>query len=70
MNSPERPRSELRNQLVLNLARDDVKEYVFGVLDKLATEYNIALLQMGHEPRFCRAGLAGSRARANRRKSG
>ncbi len=41
INFPDRPRSELRNQLVLNLARDDVKEYVFGVLDKLAGEYNI-----------------------------
>jgi len=27
--------------LVLNLARADVKEYIFGVLDKLAGEYNI-----------------------------
>ncbi len=41
MNFPDRPRSELRNQLVLNLARNDVKEYLFGVLDKLASEYNI-----------------------------
>ncbi len=41
MNFPGRPRSELRNQLVLNLARDDVKEYIFGVLDKLATTYNL-----------------------------
>jgi alpha-galactosidase len=39
MNFPGRPRSELRNQLVLNLARDDVKEYLFGVLDKLVTSY-------------------------------
>jgi alpha-galactosidase len=38
---PDRPRSELRNQLVLNLARTDVREYIFGVLDKLATENNI-----------------------------
>jgi alpha-galactosidase len=39
---PGRPRSELRHQMVLNLARDDVKEYLFGVLDKLASEYRIA----------------------------
>lgn len=38
---PGRPRSELRNQLVLNVARDDVKEYIFGVLDRLASEYKI-----------------------------
>ena len=31
----------MRNQLVLNLARNDVKEYIFAVLDKLASEYNI-----------------------------
>ena len=39
---PDRPRSELRHQMVLNLAREDVKEYLFGVLDKLATEHKIA----------------------------
>jgi alpha-galactosidase len=38
---PDRPRSELRNQMVLNLARNDVKEYIFGFLDKLASENNI-----------------------------
>jgi alpha-galactosidase len=39
MNFPGRPRGELRNQLVLNLAREDVKEHIFEVLDKLATTY-------------------------------
>jgi alpha-galactosidase len=38
---PDRPRSELRNQMVLNLARTDVREYIFGFLDKLASENNI-----------------------------
>jgi len=37
----DRPRSELRNQMVLNLARPDVRDYIFGVLDKLASDYNI-----------------------------
>ena len=41
MNFPGRPRSELRNQMVLNLARDEVRDYIFSVLDKLASEYNI-----------------------------
>lgn len=41
MNFPGRPRSELRNQLVLNLARSDVRDYIFSVLDKLASENNI-----------------------------
>ncbi len=39
MNFPGRPRSELRNQLVLNMARDDVRDYIFDVLDKLVTTY-------------------------------
>jgi alpha-galactosidase len=38
MNFPGRPRSEARHQLVLNMARNDVKEYIFGVLDKLLAE--------------------------------
>lgn len=37
----DRPRSELRNQMVLNLARADVRDYIFGFLDRLASEYNI-----------------------------
>ena len=37
----DRPQSELRTQMVLNLARKDVQEYVFGVMDKLATENHI-----------------------------
>ncbi len=38
---PGRPRSELRNQMILNMARDDVKEHIFSVLDKLASENKI-----------------------------
>jgi alpha-galactosidase len=45
LNFPERPRSEHRNQLVLNMARDDVKEHIFGVLDRLLTENNIRFLK-------------------------
>ncbi len=41
MNFPGRPRTELRNQLVLNVARDDVRDYIFGALDKLASSYKI-----------------------------
>ena len=52
MNFPGRPRSELRNQMVLNLARNDVKEHIFDVLDKLASEIQHPLLQVGHEPDF------------------
>jgi alpha-galactosidase len=45
MNFPGRPRTESRNQLMLNLARPDVKEYIFGFLDKLVSENDIAFLK-------------------------
>ena len=47
MHFPDRPRTEARNQLMLNLARDDVKEYVFGFLDKLAIGEQHRVLQSG-----------------------
>jgi alpha-galactosidase len=56
MNFPGRPRSELRNQLVLNLARDDVKEYIYGFLDKLATEYNIRYFKWDMNRTFAEPG--------------
>ena len=61
-----RPRSELRNQLVLNLARDDVREYIFGVLDKLATDYPIRYFKWDmnrpfSEPGWPEAGPADER---------
>lgn len=56
MNFPGRPRSELRNQLVLNLARDDVSNYIFNVLDKLATEYNIRYFKWDMNRTFAEPG--------------
>jgi alpha-galactosidase len=61
-----RPRSELRTQMVLNLARDDVREYVFGMLDKLATDYPIRYLKWDmnrplSEPGWPEAGPADER---------
>jgi alpha-galactosidase len=56
MNFPGRPRSELRNQLVLNLARDDVREYLFNALDKLATEYNIRYFKWDMNRTFAEPG--------------
>ncbi|MGI8959111.1 MAG: alpha-galactosidase [Bryobacteraceae bacterium] len=56
MNFPGRPRSELRNQLVLNLARDDVKEYIFSVLDKLATQYKIRYFKWDMNRTFSEPG--------------
>ncbi|HXB71365.1 MAG TPA: alpha-galactosidase [Candidatus Acidoferrales bacterium] len=56
INFPGRPRSELRNQMVLNLARDDVKDYLFGVLDKLATENNIRYFKWDMNRSFSEPG--------------
>lgn len=59
MHFPGRPRTELRNQLVLNMARDDVKEYIFGVLDKLATDYPIRYFKWDMNRPFAEPGWEG-----------
>ena len=56
MNFPGRPRTEARNQLVLNMARDDVKEYTFEWLDKLVSENNIAFLKWDMNRNFSEPG--------------
>ena len=56
MNFPGRPRTEGRNQLVLNLARDDVKEYILSWLDRLVTENNIALLKWDYNRNWSEPG--------------
>ncbi len=45
INFPNRPRTEQRNQLILNLAREDVKEYIKEFMDKLLTENNIDFIK-------------------------
>lgn len=56
MNFPGRPRTEARNQLVLNMARQDVKEYIFGVLDKLLAENDIAFIKWDMNRHFSEPG--------------
>src|ERR1019366_5284531 len=56
INFPGRPRSELRNQMILNLARNDVKEYIFGFLDKLATGNNIRYFKWDMNRSFSEPG--------------
>jgi alpha-galactosidase len=56
MNFPGRPRTEGRNQLLLNLARDDVKEYVFNWLDQLVTNNDIAFLKWDYNRNWSEAG--------------
>jgi len=56
LNFPGRPRSEQRNQLVLNLARSDVRDYVEGFLDKLLTENDIAFLKWDYNRNWSEPG--------------
>jgi alpha-galactosidase len=53
---PGRPRSEERNQLVLNLARPDVRAYVLGFLDKLLAENDIAFLKWDYNRNWSEPG--------------
>jgi alpha-galactosidase len=56
MSFPDRQRTEQRNQLVLNLARPEVKEYVFNVVDKLVTENDIAFLKWDYNRNWSEPG--------------
>ena len=56
MNFPGRPRTEGRNQLVLNLARDDVKERIFSWLDRLVADNDIALLKWDYNRNWSEPG--------------
>jgi alpha-galactosidase len=56
LNFSGRPRSESRNQLVLNLARPDVRDYVEGFLDKLLTDNNIAFLKWDYNRNWSEPG--------------
>jgi alpha-galactosidase len=56
MNFPGRPRTEARNQLLLNLAREDVKEYVFQSLDQLVSDNDIAFLKWDYNRNWSEPG--------------
>jgi alpha-galactosidase len=53
---PGRPRSEMRNQLVLNLCKGDVREYVLGLLDRLLTENEIGFVKWDMNRSFSEPG--------------
>jgi alpha-galactosidase len=42
---PGRPRTEARNQLILNMARVDVQDYLIGIFDRLLRDHNIAYIK-------------------------
>ena len=56
LNFTGRPRSEGRNQLMLNLARKDVRAYVFNFLDKLLNENDIAFLKWDYNRQWSEPG--------------
>jgi alpha-galactosidase len=56
LNFPGRPQTEGRNQLVLNLARPDVRAYVYGFLDKLLAENQIAFLKWDYNRNWSEPG--------------
>ena len=56
LNFTDRPRTEGRNQLVLNLARPDVREYVYGFLDKLLNENDIAFFKWDYNRNWSEPG--------------
>ena len=56
LNFTGRPRTEERNQLVLNLARPDVRAYVFNFLDRLLNENQIAFLKWDYNRNWSEPG--------------
>jgi len=56
LNFPGRPRTEGRNQLVLNLARQDVRDHLFHVLDDLLTRNDIAFLKWDYNRNWSEPG--------------
>jgi alpha-galactosidase len=56
LNFPGRPRSEQRNQMVLNLARQDVRDYVFHFLDDLLNKNDIAFYKWDYNRNWSEPG--------------
>ncbi len=56
MQFPDRQHTEERNQLLLNLARPDVKEWMFNWLDKLVSENDIAFLKWDYNRTWSEPG--------------
>ncbi|HEY8998347.1 MAG TPA: alpha-galactosidase [Edaphobacter sp.] len=56
LNFTGRPRTEARNQLVLNLARKDVHDYTLEWLDKLLTENKVAFLKWDYNRNWAEPG--------------
>jgi alpha-galactosidase len=59
LNFPGRPRTQARNQLVLNLARPDVRDHVLRVLDELLAQNDIAFLKWDYNRNWSEPGWSG-----------
>lgn len=53
---PHREACELRNQLVLNMTRKDVQDYIFNVLDDLLSNHNIKYIKWDMNRPFSETG--------------
>jgi alpha-galactosidase len=60
LHQPHRTRTELRNQLVLNLARPDVKDWVHAQLNELLAKNDIDFIKWDMNRPFTEAGWPGS----------
>src|SRR6185437_16694871 len=56
LNFPGRPRTQARNQFVLNLALPEVQEYILQTLSKLLSENDIAFLKWDANRNFSEPG--------------
>jgi alpha-galactosidase len=56
LNFPGRPRTEQRNQLVLNLARKDVRDYIYNFLDDILSHNQIAFLKWDYNRNWSEPG--------------
>ena len=56
---PGRPQSQTRNQLVLNLARPDVRDHVLAVMDRLLRDNRIDFVKWDHNRNLSEPGWPG-----------
>ena len=56
INFPGRPRSETRNQLVLNLARPEVRDFVLATVDRLLRDNRIDFIKWDHNRTWSQPG--------------
>ena len=56
LNFTGRPQTNVGDRFILNLARDDVRAYVYGSLDKLLSENDITFLKWDHNRNWTEPG--------------